>query len=451
MEKPFYKDSFLLVLLGAVLAVKLLLLAWIVFQNPLGAALFEFPDSAGYLFPAKTLLTHGTFYDFIPRLPLTFRTPGYPLFLALIYALGGNNSWVCAAQTLLAALLLIPVYKTAFMLSGRTAARGAALLTALSVLYTVYAYAVLAEILFVFLIAWSVYFFTRFLLKLVYTDLLYCALLLVASIYVRPVAYYLPFCLFALLAVFKQLFKLRLSLTKCAVLLIIPALLLLGGWNLRNKIQTGFGGFTTGTNYNIYFWNLDWVAHTQKITFSQASEALMKKRPENFEQLPLSEQDAWYGREGRILARNAFFFKVKRIPFWLGKTLFGNNFVHTSRVLTGLPGLGQQSETYLLNNTQLLAKEYLQTFRAKLIFIASLAQTVGLFVLAVIGIWICWTQKGMPRLPFYFLLCYAAYFLVLSSLFFGAHSRYRAPFEFIFCLFGGVGLAKIYEKFRRAR
>lgn len=54
------------------------------------ASLTAYPDSEGYLFPARSLLTSGRFLDG-QGAPEIARTPGYPLVIALMSALFAEN------------------------------------------------------------------------------------------------------------------------------------------------------------------------------------------------------------------------------------------------------------------------------------------------------------------------------------------------------------------------
>ena len=93
MVRKIFHDKFLLYLTLAVLLVRVGLFFYVMAFNPLGSDFLHFPDSLYYTAPAQTLLTSGQLTDPYSLAPLTFRTPGYPVFLALIYAVSGQSAW----------------------------------------------------------------------------------------------------------------------------------------------------------------------------------------------------------------------------------------------------------------------------------------------------------------------------------------------------------------------
>ncbi len=88
-------------------------------------------DASGYQVLALNLLGgHGLSWDGLH--PTSYRMPGYPAFLALVYSVLGQDALgVRVAQALLGSLLCVPVYFLARALVGRNLALCAALGTAL--------------------------------------------------------------------------------------------------------------------------------------------------------------------------------------------------------------------------------------------------------------------------------------------------------------------------------
>ena len=210
-----------------------------------------FPDSLTYIYPAQTFLQYGHMWEAVSVSPMLLRTPGYPFFLALVQLLTGNLTWaVAAVQNVLSLFLLIPVYLTARLLAGWRAARWAAGFCAISVLYFTLSFAVLTEILCVFLLAWFVYFTVRFLQQPRGRELLGAAVFLAAAVYVRPAAYYFMFAAAIMLVCFCAGKLIRFPVYKTALYFILPLLACIFPWHIRNAIQTGFSGFTSVGAYN---------------------------------------------------------------------------------------------------------------------------------------------------------------------------------------------------------
>lgn len=130
------------VIIGA-LALRLWLLQRL--EPPVAA-----PDAENYSIMARQLLEKGLF-GYKSEQPNAYVTPGYPLFLTIIYALGGTSQTVQIIQVFLGALTLLPLA----LLARETAGERAAVITA--ILLTFYpgwlrapAY-LLTEVLFTFL------------------------------------------------------------------------------------------------------------------------------------------------------------------------------------------------------------------------------------------------------------------------------------------------------------
>ncbi len=93
----------------------------------------------------------------------TFRTPGYPLFLAAVYWLFGERPWTALLiQILLSLLTVVYVYKLSVLLFNTTQIAGlAALLFVLDIHSAYAANQLLTDTLFTFLFLSSVYFFLK--------------------------------------------------------------------------------------------------------------------------------------------------------------------------------------------------------------------------------------------------------------------------------------------------
>ena len=431
----WYKDKWLWLILALGAALKTAAFCYVYFCNPLGEQVLIFPDSLTYVYPAQTWLAYGQFWETVSAAPLLLRTPGYPVFLAGVQVLFGNLTWaVAAVQNVLSLALAVAVYLCACEVAGRRAARIAAALTVASVLYFSLSFAVLSEMVCVFLLAWFVYFVLRFLQTQRARELLCAALLLSAAVYVRPAAYY--FCAVAGVA----LIYLRKSAWKKIVLFFcFPLVLCLGAWQLRNHVVSGYGGFSTVNAYNLYFWNADFVAAQQGISIPQAHAQLAENLPADFAQLPAREQVKTYRRLARPWLVDGSDYKAVRAPKWALKTLLGTNFVHTSRLLLGTPADEQEVSFRMLNQRHIVHANYVNAPLEKGLLAVSFASVAAVVLLAVTGGWLLWRRRRESAV---FLMVYVLYFWGIGSVFFGAYARFRAPFEFVLCILAGTAVAQ---------
>lgn len=442
----WYKDKIFWYIFSALSAVKLAAFIYICFFHPAGESILALPDSIGYVYPAQTLLQQGAMWEAVSVSPMLLRTPAYPLFLAAVQLTTGSMTWgVALWQNLLSLLMLIPIYLSAGKLGGRQTARWAVFFCAISILYFSLAFAVLTETLCAFLLAWFVFFILRFFQTPRTRDLSAAALLLAAAVYVRPAAYYfMPVCAVILLC-FCAGKLLRYPVRGIITAFILPLLICVGAWHVRNAVTAGFNGFTTVGAYNFYIWNEDYLAHQLHITVPQAHEQLSNVLlPQGFDEWPAKEQVRFYKTAGAQLVRKSFLYKLSRAPLWAAKTLLGTNFTHTAQLLGMAPA---PADGEALNHTGALVAGWKDSFGSTALLLLGLGQ-VGLTVLlGAAGFWLLWKEK---RAGAFFLLVYCLYFWTIGSVFYGAYARFRAPFEFVLCITAGAAAAHWLGKRKKA-
>ena len=441
-NKPmaWYKDKIFWGILAAAATVKAAAFAWLVWGNPLVEQALVFPDSLGYAYPAQTLLTYGSLWEAVSSAPMLLRTPGYPVFLALVQLISGNMTWaVAAAQNILSLCLLLPVYLSARRLGGVGTARWAAGFCAVSVLYFTLSFAVLTETLCVFLLAWFVYLVLRWLTHPRKCDLVGATLLLAAAVYVRPAVYYFIPVGFLLLMLHAWQQRSRALFFQGVCCFLLPLVTMIGAWQLRNYLQTGYGGFTSVGAYNLYMWNEDFVAKRNNISVAQAHQLLEQTLSPGFYNFPAKEQVKIYKQLAKPLLKQSATYKLARLPLWAGKTLLGTNQAHVTRLLLGR----ENTPDTALNQTGALPCPWLQTGWEKLLFMLAFMQVAAVVLLGTCGLWI--SRKKEPAQAV-FLTVYTGYFWLLGSSFLGAYARFRAPFEFMLCITAAVAVQSFSRK-----
>jgi 4-amino-4-deoxy-L-arabinose transferase-like glycosyltransferase len=211
-------------------------------------------DTASYLEPGRNLFLHGSYST--AGLPETDRTPGYPIFLMLSGMVFGSNMVTVAIavsmQIVLSLLTLQLVYKVGSRLFPETdAGLMAAWFYAVEPVSITYCVRLMPETLFVCLLL------TALERLLAYRDTARlnsigaAGVLLAAATYIRPVSYYLVAPL-ALALVFASP-SARL-VWKPAVVLLATVLPLLAIWQVRNQVLTGYSGFSSVVEKNLYFY-----------------------------------------------------------------------------------------------------------------------------------------------------------------------------------------------------
>jgi 4-amino-4-deoxy-L-arabinose transferase-like glycosyltransferase len=237
----------LLAVLLASLAVRLALWArYVAAADP--AALLG-GDSGEYHDSARALLETGTF-SVSPQLPLVpqiFRTPGYPSFLAAVYALAGERpAAALLVQLVLGVATIALVYLLVRERWGARVALLAAVLLALDAGSLLLSLAVLTETLFTLLLVATLACGAALLTRPRRRRLaLGMGVALAACVLVRPVAYYLVAPVALGLAVHALRARWGARETAWALaLFLVPYGAVVGGWRLRNERVSGSAAFT---------------------------------------------------------------------------------------------------------------------------------------------------------------------------------------------------------------
>jgi hypothetical protein len=230
----------------AAAAVRLTLLTTVLIRS--GSSALNRADTNSYLEPGRNLLLHGRFMA--GGLPELERTPGYPLFLALVSLAGPVAA--ALAQVTLSVLSVVLVWRLA-----RTVFRDdrialiAAWLFALEPLSVSYSILLLSETMFLALFLLSLERLAEFLRERRLGVLAAAGVFLAAATFVRPVTYYLPFAL--AVGLFVALARIPGLRWKVPAVLLLSVLPWLAAWQMRNRVETGFGGFSSIQQEDLYF------------------------------------------------------------------------------------------------------------------------------------------------------------------------------------------------------
>jgi hypothetical protein len=429
-------------LAGPVIAaavVRLALLAATLLRSGIGALIQG--DTISYLEPGRNLLLHGRFVA--EGVPDLLRTPGYPLFLALTSLAGLPAAAV--ANVLLSVFSVILVWRL-----GRTVsddprvALGAAWIFAFEPVSIVNSVVLLSETLFLALFLLSLERLTAFLRGRRLPVLAVSGLWLAAATLVRPVTYYLPAALAA------------------GLFLVLPWL---AAWQIRNKIETGYGGLTSVSDVNLYFFVApDVAARAGHRDFTEVRDALgYGCGPGCGEQVYLypryvalhPEQAQWsqgqrlafmHSEAVRVIRAHEGVYLLASLPH-----LFEAVFDPGAGAFNSLLNVGSSRQVDSLINyrnpvegTIALAKAYPWIAIEKAIFEVVL---LGMFLLAARGI-LC---GGIPGAYLGLLIGLSLYFFAVSSAAAGAGvtARYRLPVMPLVCILAAAGLRPAQESARQ--
>ena len=191
-------------------------------------------DAIRYNYLGKSILSSKSFSAFS-----SFRTPGYPVFIAFIYSIFGTRVWVVLlTHVFLDIGTVILVFLLARRLFGNDKiANIAAFLYSICILSVCMMTMLITEVLFLFILTLSILLFLKALERGRIKDFALVAFLVGLAALVKPVAKYIP-----VLMVITLLFQKKKSISTLAniVVIVLVFLATIAPWQARNFQKFGF-------------------------------------------------------------------------------------------------------------------------------------------------------------------------------------------------------------------
>lgn len=208
------------------------------------------PDSAGYVRLAQALVATGQFQ--LDQTVELVRTPGYPLLLSLGVRLARVELVTIGLQILAACWTTFLVQRIALRFAPPKVALWASLCLAMDPVSLVYACKLLTETSYAALLVTSLYLLIRCQETRSWRSLLLATLSMAASIYVRPIGYFLPAVLafhMAWLAWADR--ERRRTRTLQGFAWCVAIVCLLGSWQVRNLLRADYPRFAGIEDVNL--------------------------------------------------------------------------------------------------------------------------------------------------------------------------------------------------------
>jgi len=244
-KKRFFGLYILMLVLELAVAV-------IVLQR-FGFDFYQGGDSPGYMLLAKNLVENSVFSfdDKIPFHPTNFRTPGYPLFLALIYFIFHSFVPAIFFGALISAFAAPLIYLIAKEIFSESTAFAVGILTALEPMGLFLGVSILTEGVFTSCLFLMVYFFIKYLKTDKNAYLFGSSAFLALTVLLRPLMFYfwplaIPFIIFKAKNLNWQ------AVLKNSFLFIFIFFLILSPWLIRNKISVNSWQITGMQGYIFY-------------------------------------------------------------------------------------------------------------------------------------------------------------------------------------------------------
>lgn len=413
------------------------------------------PDTIGYLEPGRNLLLHGRFIA--NGAPDVLRTPGYPLFLALTSVPGLSAAVV--ANVILSVFSVLLVWKLGrAVFDDPGIALGAAWILAFEPISVTNSVILMSDPLFLVLLLLSMERLAVFLRRHDLRVLAVAGLWLAAATLVRPITYYLPVAL--ALGLFVVLARVPGLRWKAPAVLLISVLPWLAAWQLRNRIEAGYGGFSAISDVNLYLLATFVMEGAERRSYVEVRNEMLgysdfrKLWILNNGQIYLSqpylarhpEQTGWnqgqrlafMRSEGIHIIRAHFgvylrtcFKSVFRTLFEFGEGSF-NLLVNPN---SAPHGVGSMDDRGPVHDLIALARTYPWIAAEKTAFGIVM---MGLYLLAVRGL-LC---SNMQDACLWLVLGISLYFIAVSGAAAGGSARYRYPIMPAVCILAAAGFQR---------
>jgi hypothetical protein len=417
---------------------------------------FRSPDTYTYVQPAAEWLATGKFA--VNGDPEIIRTPGYAALLIPGILLNNIELITVMLQILLSGATVYGIYRIGLLIFRRPApALLGAALYALEPLSILYSSKLLTETLSTALLVWALYFLCAYLKSTRWRDIVLAALGVSAATYVRPISYYLPIVIASLLgiwAIIQRPIGLRRPMQIGVFLLVCFGLI--GGWQIRNRISSGYSGFTAINAINAYSYQAAAVlANQQGKSYVDVQNELGYQNDAVYLQVH-PEQRSWseaakyqyQWEEGLRIVFSALPTYARIHAQGMLRTLLEPSAVEYLKMYNLYPALGgllgQIVDQGLLNTLRNLYHDN------PLVFWSTLVLAVPLllyYCLALIGLS---TDRMYRRAPVILLIASSAYLLFASG---GPQglARFRHPLMPVVCLLAGHGLWQVIVRLRGLR
>lgn len=423
------------------LRIAITIIAWFSLHD---VKAFYAKDTGSYLQPALELVAQGSFTTF--GAPELFRTPGYPLLLSLGVWLGQVEIITIGLQILLGCLTTYLVYLLALELFTDTRiASWSALAFSLEPISIISSNWLLSDTLFTTLLAGALYCLIRFVKTRQTSLLMLAASIFALSVYVRPIGYFLPLAL-ALTLLIWGVVKREKQLIAQTFLFAAIAFGIISAWQIRNRVETGYAGFSAAVDYNLYFHQVAALKSRENgVPFYEVMEEMgFYSREKYLSQNP--EQQIW------TLAQQYEFMRTEGVKAtWRDPLAAANIYLHGLVISMFDPGASEYLRLFgfypksgkVLNGVVsegIIATAINLVTTKPLLF--SLTCILGFLLLlyyslSLIGLKASFQQSS---LSFLLLLITGMYLIALSGGTIAA-SRFRLPVMIVVCILAGQGLS----------
>lgn len=412
-------------------------------------------DAVLYQYLAKNIMEHFSFAN------NEMRTPGYPIFLSIIYFIVGFKPWiVLLIQILLNSYSVFLIYKITSKAFNTTAGLFAAFIIAIDPHQILICHFLYPDILFSTLFLWTIYVYILGLETKKSTYFILVGLLIGINIIIKPVLQYLPLALMLFLLIWCK-FSWKEKAVKSILILFFSIVLTLP-WMYRNYSKFNHFSMSSISGLSLFFNSVPLteasLTHQNFDSIGNQNLRILQQQYPNATHIPDSTQEMWkystFENEDYYSKFASAYLSEHKLPFAkatiLGMVRMMIN-MGTQNFLEKLHVKNQNKWNYNQRYTLGLWQQ------AKLFFATKTTTEIilGLFILVflstcylfyLIGVFACIKQRKIIALlfigcMFYFLLIYGILPVV----------RYKLPITMMYAPICGLGISAFINYFQERK
>lgn len=402
---------------------------------------FLHPDSNTYILTAQNILHGNGFAN--ETAPEVFRTPGYPIFLALGFIIDEPFIYTVALMQLLLVFVcaLLTFATTELISNNKIAAHLSAVMVLISPEMFIYQHAILTEILFTTLLCLSAYLIVNSIKYSSAISMIFGIVFITISAFVRPIAVYFPYVLVLILIIYFIVQRKAINVKTKMLVAVVIALALhiqfIDAWRARNQKLLGTNEFSSVQSVNLN-------EYISAAIVSRASgedwRSLREKYRTEYKLLPISERHRF--------ATTRFLETIREYPTE-SAIIFIRGFV----VNASDPGFGDwlnflklrvrnSGIIYKFNNMEIVDFIYFLCVNERALLILSICG-----MLYIVLLWMLFF-KGLNQFKSsIFALVVVTYILYVMALSAGPQSlaRFRVPVIPFIIIFCSIGISSIFN------
>lgn len=382
------------------------------------------------------------------------RTPGYPVFVALIYSISSNSVWlVLLIQIFLSLISVSLVYKIAVSVFNHQIALISAFLFAIDPTQAYWTIELYTETLFLFLFLLSIYYLCKSIKEYSFLSISLSALFIGLATLVRPISFLFPFvAVIVILFLYNLKIKMKLvySLLYCFIFFAT-----ISPWLIHNYTKYREAKLTSISGFNLLLYN---AAYTEVYKTGKTIEEVRK----GFIETAIKQG---------FDTTNKYSFKSSQIYSNVAKQYIKDNLIlyskrHFMGIINMYAGLGTEKLTSLFHlkssskdldpygGPGVITRIH-KFFASKTIAVIFLAFGLGIYLLinylfSIYGIFHIIKNQWKFLVLFVLIILY---FSALTGVV--GYDRYRIPFMPFINIFCAVGLyyfsLKMIDKFEKNR